>query len=171
MLATFECVSCHHHQNQGPHEFLARQSWPATPTETNTVVDVSVFERWYRRKHHSPPAALQGFLRELEDESHEYGGKVKCCLRTVILIWKECLIQVYVVLINAFKDWVMRIAAQLCDRTTNSRVLSSRTIANSSCTVHEQVVRFASRTIANKFVRKHFRSNLRTVREQVLKMC
>ena len=68
---------CHHLQKQGAREFVAKQTCPATPTGIITIIDVSTFECWFRRKHHSPPAALQSFLMELADESHDYGGKVK----------------------------------------------------------------------------------------------
>ena len=91
MLATFECLSCHHLQKQGAHEFVARRSWPATPTGISTVIDVSTFDRWFRRKHHSPPAALQSFLRELADESHDYGGKVKLVYDLLFSIEKSFL--------------------------------------------------------------------------------
>jgi hypothetical protein len=74
-LATFEC-DCGHHQQQGAHEFLAKHSWPASPKGLSTVIDNSVFTRWERRKNHSPPASLHAFLREMDDESRDYGGEV-----------------------------------------------------------------------------------------------
>ena len=77
--AVFSCDGCGHRQAQGFEEFIKMNAWPASPSEKEltTVIDVSVMKRWRSQKNHASPASLQSFLRQLEDESFEYGGAVR----------------------------------------------------------------------------------------------
>ena len=85
---SFECTSCRQRQCQGHEDFIRLGAWPATPhgTRFETIIDRRTFRDYMRLKFHSPQSSMQGFLRMLEDASHDFGYQVVAYAKFVCVL-------------------------------------------------------------------------------------